>query len=161
MKYTPKPNKTPTIFIILFLLISTLVFTAFSLEIKGVMSVALKMTAIMFFMTAILVISRYLTFNYTYYANDFEFCITKNNANIRQIICRLYYTDITAIKPYKEAKNTIKTQDRHNYCVSVFAKYSYCLFYEIEEENGVIIIECSPFFANYIEKHFNCDIFTV
>ena len=158
MKYTPKPNKSPTIFIILFLLISALVFLAFSLKIKGFMSEVLKMTPPIFFMTAILIISRYLIFNYTYVADDFDFYIIKSNAKTKQVVCRLYYTDITDIKPYKEVKNTLKNQDKHNYCASVFTENPYCLFYEFDGDNGIIIIECSPIFASFIEKHFKYDI---
>ena len=152
MKYITNPNRKTAIAATAVFLISALIFAFFSVIATGLVSNVFEMTSLIFFMTAILIISRYLTFLYVYTAEDFEFTITKNTAKTKSTVCRLYYTELVDILPTKNTKKKDRSLRSYNYCTTLFPQNSYCIFYETASESGIIKIECSDAFAEHLKK---------
>ena len=132
----------------------------FSINLSGFSASIIRAVAFVFFMLSMLIISQFLSFTYTYIADDFEFIITKNTKNISKTVCRLKYTDIIAIEKTKDfRKNKQHEYDAiYNYCPSLFSNDSYTVLYSIGHRNEIVLIEPDNIFLNILKKYATNDI---
>ncbi len=158
MRYTPKINKNIATAIILFLVTASLVFGGCSFVINNISSNILKIASLLFFMTAVLTATHLVICSYTYILDDFEFIIVQKIGKTVKTVCRLYYTDITLVLPLNDAKDKLKGRIQHNYRVTMLPQKTYCLFYEFENESGVIFFEPNDDFTLLLKKHLQDDI---
>lgn len=158
MTYTPKRNLTPLSVAILTLTASALILAGFSPIFDGILSKALIMTASVIFFCEILLATRFILTGFAYKVMDFEFSAVKSCGKKRTTVCRLYYTDITAVLPYGKAKKQLKGKYIHSYCVSIVPKNKLCLFFRAGGEDGVVIIEADDAFKNHLDKYVQTDI---
>ena len=161
MRYTPKGNKTLSCAITGALLASALVFALFSTLEQGIfLKNILHLLTVLSFMSAVLFVSRYLSFEYVYECSDFEFLIYKTTKRTKKIVCRLYYSDITSFDKTKAL--SLDKNDRpdmkHDYTMTFFGKNTYTLVYELDEKTGVLIIEPDDKFVSILEKYTKNDI---
>ena len=158
MKYTPRPDTKALKTIVVLLSLCSLVFIGFGLAIGGFSADVLRALAIVPFCTAMLLTIRFGLYSYTYVLEDFEFIITQKIGNKTRTVCRLYYTDITEIITYDKAKDKIKGRKKYDYRVKILPQKFYCLFYEIGNENEVILLEPDENFVNALSKYIQDDI---
>ena len=160
IKYTPQTNKTPIIAFVFFLLISSLIFVGFSFFVDAVSSVIMKVIGMILLFLATVFVSRYLSCTYIYVLNETDFVIAKCTQSTEIAICRLNFQALYEICEYSKATQKIKEEKLHvtNYCSNIFPKQAYCLFYDMGNENGVIMFEPSADFALELEKRIKIDI---
>lgn len=160
IKYTPKTDRTPIIAFVGFLLISSLVFIGFSFFTGKVSSVIMKVLGILLLFLATVIVSRFLSFTYVYVLNETDFVIVKCTQTTESPLCRLNYGALYEICEYSKATQKIKKERSHvtNYCSNIFPKHAYCLFYDMGNENGVILFEPSGHFAVELQKRIKADI---
>ncbi|MBE6670716.1 MAG: hypothetical protein E7593_00770 [Ruminococcaceae bacterium] len=158
MKFTPKGNRIQAIAVCITLSISALVFFAFSTITDTLASTILNTLGVVLVMLTTLVVTRYLSFTYTYILDDFEFIIINRTINKEYTVCRLYYSDISDICKAKTAKKLEKGVKKHNYSLSVYSNELYYLFVECGNDKEVIVFEPDAFFAKALEKRIKNDI---
>lgn len=158
MKHTPYSDTKSIKFIVLLLAMCSLILVGCSLVIGGISSEVMKFVAVIPFLAAALVATRFGICSYTYILDDFEFIVLQRIGKKTRTVCRLYYTDVTEIIRYEDAKDKIKGRIRYNYRVKILPQRSYCLFYELGNENGVILFEPNDVFVNELGKYIQKDI---
>lgn len=158
MTYTPKRNLLPLSVSIMTLTASALILAGFSTVADGIAVKAMIMTSAIILFGEILLITRFILIGFAYKVMDFEFSAIKSYGKKQTTVCRLYYTDITAVLPYNKAKKQLKGKYIHNYCVSVAPKNKLCLFFQTESEDGVVIIEADDTFKKHLDKYVRTDI---
>lgn len=158
MKYTPYSDTKSIKFIVLLLTLCSLILIGCSLAISGISSEVMKTVAVIPFSAAVMVSIRFGVCSYTYILDDFEFIVIQRFGKKTRTVCRLYYTDVTEVMRFSEAKDKIKGRIRYNYRVKILPQRSYCLFYELGNENGVILFEPNDVFVNELEKYIQKDI---
>lgn len=158
MKYTPYSDTKSIKFIVLLLTLCSLILIGCSLAIGGISSEVMKTVAVIPFSAAVIVSIRFGICSYTYILDDFEFIVLQRVGKKTRTVCRLYYTDIAEVMRFSEAKDKIKGRIRYNYRVKILPQRSYCLFYELGNENGVILFEPNDVFVNELEKYIQKDI---
>ncbi len=160
IKYSPQTNKAPIMAFVVFLLVSSLVFIIFSFFVGDVSSFIMKITGMCLLFVATVIVSRYLSFTYLYALDETDFVIVKCTKNAKNTLCRLSFGALYEICEYPKATQRIRNEKLHvtNYCSNLFPKKAYCLFYDMENENGVILFEPNDFFAVELQKRINVDI---
>ena len=158
MKYTPYSDTKIIKIIVLLLSLCSLILIGFSLVLSNDSSLVMKTLAAIPFSAAIFTAGRFGICSYTYILDDFEFLVIQRFGKKTRTVCRLYYTDITEISRFDEAKDKIKGRNRYNYRVKILPYNSYCLFYELGSENGVVIFEPDENFVNVLKKYIKNDI---
>ena len=158
MKYSPPINKKQIYTFIVSFVTAFLIFTAFSVTQKGLSSHLLKILSLSMLFISTVVITRYYCCTYTYIIEDFEFAVIKHFLGKSYVEARLFYSDITDIKPKSDVKKYNRTTKRHNCCQSLYSKNTYILFFECGQGDEVLKIECNTDFAKAIEKRIKSDI---
>ncbi len=160
MKYTPIFKKTNAIMLCSALFASSLLFTAFSFIVENFSANILKVLSAAYFMLSVVLISRYLVFVYTYFADEYEFTITQNTKNYSKTVCRLYYSDIIKIEETKMFAKSENEQynEKYNYCSTLFCKQSFTMVYKTDSGLGLIVFEPNKQFVKYIEQYIKNDI---
>ena len=158
MKYSPPINKKQIYTFIVSLITAFLVLTAFSVTQKGFSAHLLKILSLSLLFISTIVITRYYCCTYTYIIEDFEFTVIKHFFRKSSVEARLFYSDVTDIKPKSDVKKHPKTLKKHNYCQSLYPKNTYILFFECGQGDEVLKIECDKYFAKAIEKRIKSDI---
>lgn len=158
MKYTPYSDTRIIKIIVLLLALSSLILMGFSLATDNFSSSILKTVAIIPFSAATLVAIRFGICSYTYILEDYEFIVVQRLGKKIRTVCRLYYTDITDIICFDDATDKIKGRIRYNYRVKILPSKSYCLFYVLGNENGVILFEPDENFVKVLRKYIQNDI---
>ncbi len=158
MKYTPYSDTRIIKIIVLLLALCSLVFIGFSIATNNVSSDIMKTLAVIPFSAAILTAVRFGVCSYTYILDDFEFIVIQRFGKKTKTVCRLFYTDITDVISFDEAKDKIKGRSRYNYRVKILPYSSYCLFYELGNEDGVVLFEPNENFVKVLKKYIQKDI---
>lgn len=154
MKYTPYSDTRIIKIIVLLLALCSLILIGFSLTVNNLSSDIMKTAAVIPFSAAILIAVRFGTCSYTYILDDFEFIVIQRFGKKTRTVCRLYYTDITEVIRFDEAKDKIKGRNKYNYRVKMLCTNSYCLFYELgNDEEGVVFFEPDENFVNLLRKY--------
>lgn len=157
MIYEPRPNRKTAASVTLACLMSALALVGVSLAIQNVFADIMKITALALFLGAVTVISRYLTFNFVYVADKKEFSVYRKTNKGRLPLCRLSYTELTALVTPAEAKKTEGILRRYDYRMTLGTKKYYCLFYDNSEGREVIFLECDSGFAEYLKERISPD----
>jgi len=155
MHYTPAPNKKHALILALSLLSCSLIMLATSVVLKNSSALLSALSRTLSFITVFIscaVVSKYLSFTYTYILEENDLVITKNEREKKYAVCRIGYTDIQKIASFKDAKNETKGIRKLNYSLSISNKNNYCLFCSSEKEPCVIIFEPDAFFVKSLEK---------
>ena len=158
MKYSPYTDTKIIKIISLLLALCSLVLIGISLTADGFSADVIKAMALVPFSSAILLSIRFGICSYTYILEDFEFIIIRRFGKKTMTVCRLYYTDITKVIHFDEAKDKIKGRNRYSYRAKMLSKDFYCLFYTLENEDGVVLFEPNEAFVNLLKKHIQKDI---
>ena len=158
MKYTPNSDTMIIKIIVLFLALCSLILVGFSFIGSNLSADIMKTAAIIPFSVAILVSVRFGICSYTYILDDFEFIVIQRIGKKTRTVCRLFYTDITDLIHFDKAKNKLKGRTKYNYRVKIFPHSSYCLFYELGNESGVVLFEPDLNFVNLLSKYIQNDI---
>ena len=159
MKYTPKKNIKSGISLSALFVIGSVFFLFFSVDRGDFLSNLFRIISAVLFALALTTVTRYLTFTYTYVADD-EFLIIRSSPFASKTVCRLYYTDIIELKKLSVAeKKKNKGYERlYNYCPSPSHKDAYLLIYNIGGENCAVIFAPALYFVNHLEKYLKNDI---
>ncbi len=160
MKYTPNTKRINAVIVCSALFVSALLFMAFSFLIESFSANILRLLSAACFMLSVVLISRYLVFVYTYYADEYEFTITQNTKNYSKTVCRLYYSDIIKIEETKAFAKSDKTQynEKYNYCSTLFCKQSYTMVYKTYDGFGLIVFESDERFVKHLDKYIKNNI---
>ena len=157
MIHTPKKRLFPLSITILTLTISALILAGFSLTTEGIAARAMLMTSAVIFFTATLLVTRFVVCGFAYKAMDFEFLVIKSYGKKRTTVCRLYYTDITAVITYNNAKKQLKDKIVYDYRASIAPKNKLCIFFQTGDEDGVVIIEADESLKKHLDKYIQTD----
>jgi hypothetical protein len=160
IKYTPKTNKTPIISLVIVLLVSSLVFILFSYFSGTISAIILRIIGLTFLMLSAVFALRYLTCILTYSIDETDFVITKKTQATETAVCRLSFHAIKDIQEHAKALGQIKSEKLHvtNYCSNVSPQNVSCDFYDMGNENGVILFEPSEQFIYELRKRTTIDI---
>ena len=151
MKYTPYSDTRIIKIIVLLLTLCSLILIGCSLAIGGISSEVMKTIAVIPFSAAVMVSIRFGICSYTYILDDFEFIVLQRIGKKTRTVCRLYYTDVTEVMRFSEAKDKIKGRNKYNYRVKILPYSSYCLFYELGNEDGVVLFEPNENFVKVLK----------
>lgn len=159
MRYTPPKSIKLGISLSALCMLGSMLFVFFSTVWGDFLSHLFKVISAAMFALALTAITRYLTFTYTYVADD-EFLIIKNSPFSSKTVCRLYYTDIVELKKVSAIdKKAKKEYERlYNYCPSPSTKNAYLLLYNIDGESNAVLFEPDIYFVNHLEKYLKNDI---
>lgn len=158
MKYSPPINKKQVYTIIISLVVSFLIFSAFSTTQNGLSEFLLKILSLSMLFISTIVITRYYCCTYTYIIDDFEFTVIKHFFKKSYVEASLLYSDITDFFQKDKIKKLPKNTKKHNCCQSVYSKNTYILFFECGQGDEILKIECEADFAKSIEKRIKSDI---
>jgi hypothetical protein len=159
MRYTPKKNLKSGISLSALFVLGSMFFLFFSTAWGDFLSNLFKIISAILFALALTTITRFLTFTYTYVADD-EFLIIRSSPFASKTVCRLYYTDIIEIKKLsaKEKSKDKGYEKLYNYCPSPSRKDAYLLIYNIGGENCAVMFTPDLYFVNHLEKYLKNDI---
>lgn len=159
MRYTPPKNIKSGVSLSTAFIFGSIFFLFFSTVWGDFLSHLFKIISAVSFALSLTAITRFLTFSYTYIADD-EFLIVKSSPFSSKTVCRLYYTDIIELKKLSsQEKNKEKAYKKlYNYCPSVSRKNAYILIYNIGRENNAVLFTPDVYFVNYLEKYLKSDI---
>lgn len=138
---------------------ASLVFIGFSVSASPRWSTVLKMTACISVMGAILVTGGYLTRTFTYIADEVEFQVIQKSGRTIKTVCRLYYSDISQLLSFDEAKPLLTGKRHSNYSLSLSPKNTYCMFFCCGNGEEVLFLELDDAFADHIKKLVQNNIF--
>lgn len=141
------------------LIAASLIFIGFSVSASPRWSTVLKMTACISVMGAILVTAGYLTRTFTYIADEVEFQVIQKSGRTIKTVCRLYYSDISQLLSFEDAKPLLTGKRRSNYSLSLSSKNTYCMFFCCGNEEEVLFLELDDTFADYLKMRIQNNIF--
>ena len=153
MTYTPKRDNRPALLLSMLLIFFSLTFFFVSGILEGYISRLFSLMGLVFFLASFILITRFLIYSYTYSTDGEEFEVIQKSNKVYKKVCLLYCTEITEVITKKEAKSKLQGVKRYDYRVSLFPQNTYCVFFEENGEKGVIFLECSHEFANYLKLY--------
>ena len=157
MIYELIPNRKPAAALTLACVTSALILTGISLALQGVFADIIKITALALFMGAITVVSRYLSFSYLYCADENEFAVYRKTNRGKIPLCKLYYSEISEIIPFRKGKMRENAARKYDYRMTLGTKNYYLLFFDTPKGREVIYLECNSSFEKYLNQKISPD----